>query len=376
MFSLSNLVFLFFLIASICCTTKIHVTLYYPDNNLSGSQLYIRGNGSNINWDQGTLMKQTEANKWEIDLEISDLSNEVEFKALVDDTTWQIGANFGLTVDSTKKTHSFVGYPWFYTTNGKYVYLRKVYSPQLKNTRDVVTYLPPSYYENKFKRYDQVIIACDGQNLFNKSTSFLVPWYIQNTVDELISEGKMEEVVVVGIDNAGEQRTVEYTYDYDPTVKDGGKADVYLDFVEDVVLPLVNSNYRLSAKKYTTLGSSLGGILSCYAGWTRPSVYDKSVCMSSSFWWNSESFNTNILVNKPAPEPLGSFYLDSGDQGDGKDDEEETIRVREHMKKLGYTMDQNLFYYLDKGAYHNEYYWGKRFWIPMTYLFAPSPDLV
>lgn len=42
-------------------------------------------------------------------------------------------------------------------------------------------------------------------------------------------------------------------------------------------------------------GSSLGGLISCYAAYTRSSLYKKAICMSSSFWWNNEDFNNQIL---------------------------------------------------------------------------------
>jgi hypothetical protein len=52
----------------------------------------------------------------------------------------------------------------------------------------------------------------------------------------------------------------------------------------------------------------------------------------------------------------------------------QTIRVRDHIDELGFTLDVNEFYYLDEGGKHNEYYWGERFWIPMTYLYPPIAD--
>lgn len=86
------------------------------------------------------------------------------------------------------------------------------------------------------------------------------------------------------------------------------------------------------------LGSSLGGLISCYAGknlicidivmpinsflvWTRSKVYSKGGCMSSSFWWNNEDFNNQILVNHPTPNNHVTIYIDSGDSGNDNDDE-------------------------------------------------------
>jgi hypothetical protein len=49
------------------------------------------------------------------------------------------------------------------------------------------------------------------------------------------------------------------------------------------------------------------------AAWTRPSVFGKAGCMSSSFWWNERDFDQVILMDYPAPPAGEVFYLDSGD---------------------------------------------------------------
>lgn len=92
--------------------------------------------------------------------------------------------------------------------------------------------------------------------------------------------------------------------------------------------------------------------------------------MSSSFWWNNQDFN-NTILNKPTPPAL-HVYLDSGDSGPDNDDEQQTITVRNHMEALGFQEGKDLWYYLDKGGKHNEYYWGKRFWVPMKDLYPPT----
>ncbi len=43
--------------------------------------------------------------------------------------------------------------------------------------------------------------------------------------------------------------------------------------------------------------------------------------MSSSFWWNSEDFNNQILVKYPTPSNNVKIYIDSGDSGTDNDDE-------------------------------------------------------
>jgi len=106
-------------------------------------------------------------------------------------------------------------------------------------------------------------------------------------VNPLIIEGKMDEVVIVGAYNTN-GRNDEYTYSFDPSEGFGGKGDLYLDWIESTLIPLAKSNFRVEINRDTLgiLGSSLGGLISCYAGWTRSTVYGKVGCMSSSFWWN------------------------------------------------------------------------------------------
>lgn len=92
----------------------------------------------------------------------------------------------------------------------------------------------------------------------------------------------MEDVLIAGIDNAGAARTDEYTYSYDSSVGAGGKGDVYLDFQYKVVRPLVARLYpRIQdTGRWAMGGSSLGGLLSCYAGWTRPQYFSSVFCVS------------------------------------------------------------------------------------------------
>ena len=286
---------------------------------------------------------------------------------------WSIGSNYLVDVSSSqKRSKSVVIYPWFLQSQGSYTYLRNMYSPQLKNSRDLVIYLPPSYIENGLRPKYTTLVMHDGQNLFNASTAFGgVAWKCQDALNGEIVSGGMEEIVVVGVYNTAD-RMAEYTYSVDPQYG-GGKGDIYLDFLRDTVLPKVKAyGFPISTEtsQLGILGSSLGGLISCYAGWTRPSEYGRSGCMSSSFWWNNQDF-TNVVMTQHQIPAQETFYLDSGDSGDSGDGMLQTITVRDHMQKDGFSINKNLFYYLDKGASHNEYYWGQRFWIPMTKLFPP-----
>lgn len=61
--------------------------------------------------------------------------------------------------------------------------------------------MPPSFYDNTLKTYE-VLLMHDGQNLFdNSKAAFGTAWLIQNTLTPLMAEGKMREIIVVGIWN-------------------------------------------------------------------------------------------------------------------------------------------------------------------------------
>lgn len=98
-------------------------------------------------------------------------------------------------------------------------------------------------------------------------------------------------------------------------------------------------------------------------------MYNKGVCMSSSFWWNGEDFK-KIVATTRKYNPMSQFYLDSGDSGSSQDGKNGTENVRNALSVKGYELGKNLFYYLDKGGQHSESYWGKRFWVPMTDLYG------
>jgi hypothetical protein len=166
---------------------RITLRFLYPDSQLSrGKKLFVRGDSLGLTWSSGLELSHMSTDTWATTLifDAALAGNRVEFKALVDDTTWQIGSNNAIVLPSDgTATATVTAYPWFFTNQGSYHYLRNVHSPQLHNTRDLVFYVPPSFFENTYKTYPALVMH-DGQNLFNESTSFAgVAWRCQDTVD-------------------------------------------------------------------------------------------------------------------------------------------------------------------------------------------------
>ena len=371
----------------------------------------LRGDGIGLSWSADVALARvgTSSNftaTLQYDAAQRAATPVVAMKALLDGA-YAVGANVELRLSAAARS-TIILKPWFGKQGGRLVVLHDVVSPRLGNTRDVVVYLPPSYAENSAVDQYPLLLLQDGQNLFNASTSFGgIAWRCDRTVDELVAEGKMHEVVMVGIDNACAERIDEYTYSVDATYG-GGNAAAYLAFVLETVLPLVRATFpRTVGGALSVGGSSLGGLFACWAAWTHPEMFERAICMSSSFWWNksvrvhsfpralplrhpsplahtasrcrpynadndhtsSYDFNNTIVANATAPRALYErIYLDTGDTDGDTDIHPATIAVDAHMTKLG--LDP--FYYLDRGGSHDEASWGARFHVPMAALYPPQ----
>lgn len=64
-----------------------------------GNAIYIRGNGSNLSWEKGQILKNTKPDEWTWELDIS--SPIGEFKVLLNDTEYEVGTNHILEQGST-----------------------------------------------------------------------------------------------------------------------------------------------------------------------------------------------------------------------------------------------------------------------------------
>ena len=117
--------------------------------------------------------------------------------------------------------------------------------PQLGRTRKIWIYLPPDYESGK-KKYP-VIYMQDGQNLFDNSTSFSGEWEIDETLNQLFSEGDYG-AIVVGVDNGGSHRIDEYT-PWKNSQYGGGEGDLYSDFLAKTLKPFIDKHYRTKRGK-------------------------------------------------------------------------------------------------------------------------------
>jgi predicted alpha/beta superfamily hydrolase len=368
--------------APIVTTIRVH----YPAKSHS---VTIRGNTAPLNWTQGqaTVSGGTDT----FTFSWPSLTSPAEYKPLLDDTTWALGPNYhvapGQTVDI---------YPHFTTNSGQVVTLITAFhSTVLGNDRDIYAYLPPSYDENTDAAYP-VVYMHDGQNLWAAlpQLAFSVPWNVDTTFDNAASVGACSsgnligwgaqplgappttcngdgdcasvdcrtfpEAIVIGVANTA-NRIYEYTPTTDPDNPGGGGGDLYLQMLVTELKPKIDQTLRTRPDSASTalVGSSLGGLISAYAGLKHPEVYGLIGELSPSTWWNNDVIVGDIATTLAKPNRPLIVYVDSG-SGDADDQSDTDLLAAEYLT-VGYVDGVDFRHVVQNGAQHGELYWAERF---------------
>ena len=238
---------------------------------------------------------------------------------------------------------------------------------KLLGERAFSVYLPPGYSEKDTFRYPFALLQ-DGQNIFDASTAvFGVEWGVDETAERLIVEQTMAPVVLVAINNSP-QRVAEYTPFPDPE-EGGGLAEVYREFLIMELIPFLESMYPLSRKAQdrAVIGSSLGGLVSLFLGWTAPDIFGLVAALSPSLWWGRRGFITS-MGGDPAPKNRPKIWLDAGTHESSHDINDNGVSdliddlrtMRAVLLSHGYKEGIDLIYQEVEGATHDEASWSQR----------------
>jgi predicted alpha/beta superfamily hydrolase len=337
------------------------VRVHYP---AGAKHLAIRGSVTPLDWNTGKPMTSGSDDTWSFTS--STVSGTLEFKPLLDDTTWSRGPNYVVQAGQSADV-----YPHFNITKGEVTKRWPSFSSTLLgNTRAVWVYLPPTYLENVRAKFP-VIYMHDGQNLFDPSLAFGGnPWWAQNAVDAAAESGAFAEAIIIGPENTAD-RIAEYTPTADPQYG-GGKGMLYLRMLAEELKPKVDGELRtIPDREHTViLGSSLGGLISSYAGTVKADTFGLVGAMSPSTWWDNKVLLTKVAMSPATPRPL-RVYIDSGDSGTSNDDKDNTALLAQAYRTLGYSDGTTLKYVVQPGATHSEVYWSQRLPEALKFLVGP-----
>ena len=333
-------------------TGKTIVRVHYPAGTHA---IALRGSAGPWNWTTGVSMTKGASDTWTIETDA--ITTDTEWKPLLDDATWSRGPNYHVAPHTTVDV-----YPHFTQIAGKYsVKWPTFHSAILPNDRSVWVYLPPTAIENPLARFP-VVYMHDGQNLFDASTAFGGnEWKVDETMDAAAEDGSIREAIVIGVGNTS-ARIAEYTPTKDPSEPTGGDGDKYLSLLVTELKPMVDAALPTIPTRESTalVGSSLGGLISAYAGTTKSDTFALIGALSPSTWWSSTVIITDVAATKgKTPQPL-RVYVDSGDSGTSSDDMANTKKLAQTYRDVGYIDGKDLDYVLQAGASHSEIYWAQR----------------
>lgn len=340
---------------------KTIVRVHYPAGS---KKIALRGSVAPWSWDKGVAMTAGADDTWTFEADA--LTTEAEWKPLLDDATWSRGPNYKIKPGTTVDV-----YPHFVNAKGKVEKRWPSFaSTALGNTRGVWVYYPPTYLENPRAKFP-VVYMHDGQNLFDATTAFGGnEWKVDETMDAAAEDGTIREALIVGPENTS-NRIYEYTPTSDAAYSPSGGGDKYLKLLIDELKPKVDAELPTLPSRENTviIGSSLGGLISSYAGVKSASTFGLVGAMSPSTWWNDKVL-IGMVAGSKDPKPL-KVYVDSGDSGSSSDDVVNTKQLADTYLSIGYVSGTTFQYVVQKGAIHNELYWAQRLPGALAFLLGP-----
>ncbi|MCU4154895.1 alpha/beta hydrolase [Carboxylicivirga sp. A043] len=260
------------------------------------------------------------------------------------------------------------------------------FNSEYVDARTVDVWLPNGY--SKDKQY-AVLYMHDGQMLFDaRNTWNKQEWGVDEVMTTLMSNQRIRDCIVVGIWNNAEKRHAEYfpqrgwkltpsdqqkkilemenVYINPEIFEQGMLADRYLRFIVRELKPYIDKTYSTKADKANTfiMGSSMGGLISCYAICEYPGIFEGAICMSTH-WPAADGITINYLKHN-LPNPRSHrFYFDYGTATLDSLYEPYQLHVDSLLLLNGYTMNKNLVSKKFEGAEHTEAAWRERLHIPL-----------
>ena len=177
---------------------------------------------------------------------------------------------------------------------GRLIEYERVPAAGLPDQR-LTIWLPPGYDAGS-ARYP-VLYMHDGHNLFDVTKSnFAKIWAADKAMLAAVATGTVEPHIIVGIWAPGSDRHRQYLprslYEMtsgnlraqmDGMTAGGVISHHYLDWIAGPLKTWVDGAFRTRSGRDDTaiVGSSMGGLMSCYAFLERPEVFGRAGCVSS-----------------------------------------------------------------------------------------------
>ena len=180
-------------------------------------------------------------------------------------------------------------------------------STVLGEERIVLVRTPPGYETNK-QRYP-VLYMTDGDAHMGHTAS---------TIEFLTRNGRMSDLIVVGVTNTDRTRDLTPTKGTDKTPEGdlrwptSGGADNFLKFFETELIPAIEKDYRVEPYRILA-GHSFGGLFAIHAMISKPGLFKSYVSVSPSLQWdNFSTLNRAEEFLKKQKEMNVTLYVSLG----------------------------------------------------------------
>jgi predicted alpha/beta superfamily hydrolase len=228
-------------------------------------------------------------------------------------------------------------------------------APQLRRRRRISVLLPWDYASSG-RRYP-VLYLQDGQNLFEEGAPFGT-WGVDKRLAALAQHGR-GDFIVVAIDHGGQERIREFS-PYDSQRWGEGLGQEYAGFLAETLKPHIDRHFRTQPDRGNTAigGSSMGGLISIYAGIFHPEVFSKFMIFSPSLWAAPKVYFEPIRFS---PFSATKIYLYAGGK-EGAGVVANARRFKEEIEKKGYDPAQlQVRLEVNPQGRHTEARWGEEF---------------
>lgn len=259
-----------------------------------------------------------------------------------------------------------------------------IVSSKFVGPRRVDVWLPVGYDAPGAPRYG-VLYMHDGQNLFDPALGFGgAEWRVDEVLGALIAERAARPTMVVGIWNTP-ARFAEYmpqaaisTDTIDAGV--GGimvarrdlESDAYLRFIVEELKPAIDKRFRTNPSRATTtiMGSSMGGLISCYAIARYPAVFGGAGCISTH--WAAANGAVVGWLGGHLPSPAThKIWFDHGTATLDSLYAPFQRRMDLKMRAAGFVNGRSWISRVYPGAEHSERSWAARLRDPLQFLLRP-----
>jgi predicted alpha/beta superfamily hydrolase len=233
------------------------------------------------------------------------------------------------------------------------------------------------FYEEG-KKYEKVVYFHDSQNLWSAENSYAnVSWEIQ----KLFNKPEMQNILVIGIDNSPTKRLDEYApFDLETELKRlapdriiNPQGSEYIDDILDCVIPSIEKDKVSDTVKRGIVGSSMGGLISTYAGVKYPGTFNYVGGLSNAYWFCQSKIEEYIKTEGTVPERM--FLSVGNDESHDGLTNQIYLDSNKNVFDLFYGKTNVIFETVDNGKHH-EIVWQEMIERVINYLFNQGANNV